>query len=369
MAHNGFRFGLEAEFLLVRKSDWQPLWHKNVTFQELNAILEGISLEDIGDLGGLELEAPHRKLMPYVVEGYHVPDQDFAAIDIKPKGVEIRTPVARTLDGCLKSFELLLKRLQEALAKFDMVPVALSHHPTESQFSGPQNKRRHDFWQWAMEVMTTYGPDINVAVPEEIQKNMDLKDLEAKIDHYGPALSALSVASPFVDGTLWKMRGQVGKSFRMNKRSVIAPPIEIHPDEDWRLEFKVFDMPNSTAEFRCQFLSFLALLVTPELKGRASKQARIYDLGQVARFGLKAEAVEDRLKEIFELAPKRLREWGFDPSPLELFHKRLLNGTTPSDELISLFEQNQGDLRKVLCERSQFRFDSQLNPRLASITL
>ncbi len=357
----GFRFGLEAEFLLVRREGFRPLWHKDVTFAELNAVLERIPLDGIGSLAGLELEPPHRKLMPYVVEGYHVTDQDFAAVDIQPKGVEIRTPVSESLDECLGSFETLLRRLQAALSEEGMAVVALSHHPLEKSFHGPQNKRRHDFWQWAMEVMTTYGPDINVAVPTRLQETLDIRDLEAKIDFYGPALSALSVAAPFVDGGLWDCRGRVGRSYRMHKRSVIAPPIEVHPDEDWRLEFKVFDMPGSTLDFRCQFLCFLALLLTPELVGRADRQSRIYDLGQVARFGLGAEGVAERLAEIFEHAPRRLAEWGFDPSPLGHFRERLLSGHTPADEMIRLYRESGGSLETVLERRSRFEF-AQVEP-------
>lgn len=353
----GFKFGLESEFLLARKSDWTPLWHKEVTFTRLNDLLEKIPLDGIGDLRGLELEPPHRQLMPYVVEGYHVPDQNLEAVDIKPKGVEIRTPVATNLDDCLHSFEVLLQRLNRALAMADMTTVALSHHPIETRFTGPQNKRRHDFWQWAMEVMTTYGPDINVAIPEELRQKMDMKDLESQIDYYAPALAALSVASPLVDGDLWRIRGDVGRSFRMYKRSVIAPPIEIHPDEDWRLEFKVFDMPQSTLDFRCQFLCFLGLLLTPELKGRASRQSRIYDLGQVARFGLQAETVQERLQEIFRWAPRRLEEWGFDARPLEHFAARLASGRTPADQMISDF-QNGARLGDILASRSKWQTEA-----------
>lgn len=353
---SGFKFGLEAEFILVRTKDHWPLWHQEITFDRLNTILESIPFDDVGSMEGLDLEPPHKKLMPYVVEGYHVIDQDFAATDIKPKGVEIRTPVYNSLQECLNGFEILLKRLQAALAAEGLGVVALSHHPRETKFSGPQNKRRHDFWQWAMEVMTTYGPDINIAVPEEVRKTIDLQDLESKIDYYGPALSAISVASPFTEDGLWKMRGEFGQSFRMFKRSIIAPPIEIHPDENWRLEFKVFDMPNSTLDFQCQFLCFLALLLNPDLKGRAGKHARIYDLGQVARHGLKAEAVKERLIEIFELSPKYLAQWGFDAAPLEHFKKRVLSGRTPADDLIDLYQANNGSMASVLAARSQFQF-------------
>lgn len=353
---NGFQFGLEAEFTLLRNKDHKALWHQDISFEKLNEILERISLEGIGSLEGLELEPPHKKLMPYVVEGYHMPDQDFAAVDLKPKGVEIRTPVKDSLDDCLSAFETLLKRLQAELAEQGMSPLALSHHPRENHFSGPQNKRRHDFWQWAMEVMTTYGPDINVSLPASLRANFDSKDFEAKVDYYSPALSALSVASPFCKDALWMMRGKPGLSYRMYKRSVIAPPIEIHPDEDWRLEFKVFDMPNSTLDFKCQFLTFLALLLTPELKGRGDKQSRIYDLGQVSRFGLEAEAVSERLTEIFEKSPKHLQEWGFDPAPLEHFKKRLLTKRTPAHELIEYYQSHGDSLSETLAYRAKFQF-------------
>lgn len=352
---SAFRFGLEAEFLLANSSDWTPLWHDSLSFASLNRRLESIPFEDVANVKGLELEPPHQKLMPFVVEGYHVPDQNMNAVDIRPKGVEIRTSVTEDLNSCLKQFEILHRRLRESLAVEQMVPVSLSHHPLKTKFSGPQNKRRHDFWQWAMEVMTTYGPDINVAVPEELQKDLDIPDLEAKIDFYGPAFAALSAASPFVDGGLWRIREQVGRSFRMYKRSVIAPPIETHPDEDCRLEFKVFDMPASTLDFRCQFLLFLGLLLTPELKGRASRQSRIYDLGHVARFGLGAETVSERLAEFFKHAPQRLEEWGFDSRPLGHFRDRLGSGRTPADEMIENFA---GDLRDVLKSRAEFIYES-----------
>ncbi|MBL7545428.1 MAG: hypothetical protein JNL11_16530 [Bdellovibrionaceae bacterium] len=57
---SGFRFGLEAEFILFRKHDHWPLWHHEITFDRLNQILENIPLEGIGSLDGLELEPPHK---------------------------------------------------------------------------------------------------------------------------------------------------------------------------------------------------------------------------------------------------------------------------------------------------------------------
>lgn len=351
-----FRFGIEAEFLLAKADTFEPQWHQHLSFGYLNEIFESISLDGVPSLDGLELEAPATKLMPYVVEGYHLPDMDFQAKEVRPKGVEIRTPVCGSLEECSGVFRVLYERLETALRAKNLVPVTLSHHPVETKFSGPQNKRRHDYWQWSMEVMTTYGPDINVSLPMELAEQLDLADLEDKINYYGPALSALSAASPFCGGKPWEIRGRRGKSFRMHKRSYIAPPAEFHPDEKNRLEFKVFDMPCSMREFEAQFLSFLALLLNPELKGRASKQTRIYDLGQVAQFGLAADQMPERAAELLTPAGEVLRAWGFDPAPLEVFAKRLESRRSPADDLLEIYDKSGGDLRAVIAERSRFHF-------------
>ena len=336
-----FRYGIEAEFLVVRKSDFAPLWHHDLNFEDLNAIFESIDLAGSPSCEGLDLEPPQTKLMPFVVEGYHLPDMDNAARELLPKGVEIRTPVCESIEECLNVLGTLHTRLREKLAEQDLDIVCLSHHPLHSKFSGPQNKRRHDYWQWSMEVMTTYGPDINVSIPAELADRVSEEDFTEKINYYGPALSALSVASPFVNGAPWSVRGQTGKSYRMHKRSYIAPPIEFHPDEKNRYEFKVFDMPSSRNEFEAQILSFLALLLDDGLQGRADKQARIYDLGQVAMKGLEADQMRERATELLSRAEGVLGEWGINSSALRIFNDRLTTGRTPADEMLTVYNQRE----------------------------
>ena len=207
-----------------------------------------------------------------------------------------------------------------------------------------------------MEVMTTYGPDINVGIPDELVKTISIEDLQEKINYYGPALSALSVASPFCNGQPWEYaKGKFGKSYRMHKRSYIAPPIEIHFDENNRFEFKIFDMPNSRIEIEAQILSFLILLLNDSLLGRATHQTRIYDLGEVAKKGLQAEGIQEKLDEIFNGADALLEEWGFVAKSLSVFTKRLASGITPADEMLQLYRVNNS-MQDVLRQRSQFVF-------------
>jgi carboxylate-amine ligase len=336
---NDFRFGLEAEYMLARSSDMKPLWYKDVTFRELDEIFEGISLDGIPSLEGLAAEPPHKKLMPFIVEGYGISDENFVVKDAHPKGVEIRTPVCHSLEQTFEVFELLFKRMKAALAEKNLSPIAISHHPLETRFSGPQNKRRHDFWLWAMEVMTTYGPDVNVSFPKAITEKLfsDLDDLNAKVNYYSPALAAISLASPFYDGNPWMIKSQRGKSYRTFKRSVVAPAIELHADENFRIEFKVFEMTTKSREFRNYFLLVLALFLDESLKGRSSQQERIYDLGAVARFGIEAEGMRARLEEILKRAPDVLTKYGFDPAPL----KTLNLSTTTSDRMVNLFDDGR----------------------------
>ncbi len=334
-----FRFGLEAEYMLARSSDMKPLWYKDVTFKQLDELFESLSLEGIPSLAGLAAEPPHKKMMPFIVEGYGIPDENFVVQDAYPKGVEIRTPVCQSLDEVFDVFELLYARVKKGLQSQGMTPIAISHHPIETKFSGPQNKRRHDFWVWAMEVMTTYGPDINISLPKEITTKLfsELDDLNAKVNYYAPALASISLAAPFFGGSPWMIKGKRGKSYRTFKRSVVAPAIELHPDEDFRIEFKVFEMTTKSSEFRNYFLLVLALFLDDTLKGRSGQQERIYDLGAVARFGVEAEGMRARLDEILNRAPTVLKNFGFDPSPL---NKLDLSRTT-SDRMLSLFDEGK----------------------------
>src|SRR5262249_53929221 len=153
----------------------------------------------------------------------------------------------------------------------------------------------------------------NVSLPAYLADRLDTAELHAKVNYYSPALTALSLASPFFRDEPWRIRGRVGKSIRTHRRSVIAPAVELHPEEGGRLEFKTCEMTPSVADFHAYFLLWLTLLLDPGLKGRASHQTRTYDLGAVARDGLSADTVAERAAEVLDRAPAALSRWNFDP--------------------------------------------------------
>src|SRR6516225_10298390 len=121
-----------------------------------------------------------------------------------------------------------------------------------------------------MKAILTYGPDINISVPEQLAERLDVKDLSEKVNYYIPALTALTLSSPLLEGGLWRIRGRIGKSVRTYHRSVVAPALEVHPGEGSRLELKPFEMTCSLVDFHNYFLLWLTLLLDDGLNGRAS---------------------------------------------------------------------------------------------------
>jgi hypothetical protein len=343
-----FTFGLETEYVVVESPTFRPLWHTELTFPQVYDLLDRIPLDGLPSLEGLELEPPHRKLMPYVVEGYHLPDPEFKPKDLLPKGIEIRTPVCASIGESLAVLADLHGRLRRELTVAGLDCIALSHHPVAHHFRGPQNKRRHDYWLWSMEVMTTYGPDVNIGLPDELMRRLDVEDFGAKLNYYTPAMTAFSVGAPFRAGAPWTVRGHVGKSLRTYRRSIVGPPIEIHPEENNRLEFKTFDMSPNLADYDAYFLLCLTVLLDEQLAGRASNATRIYDLGQVAVHGFAPETVRERAAELLESAERCLPAWGFETSSFREFARRLEQNETPADRLLREYEDSGSDLTPVL---------------------
>lgn len=345
---DAFHFGLEAEYLLVDAEDYRPLWHQDLSFCDLNNAMETIPIDDLPEMGGNEIELPHTSNSPYVIEGYHLHNAEGQAVNILPKGLEIRTPVCDSLQLCLNTFTTLYQRMEEALKYLNYKAVALSYHPFETEFFGEQEHRRHDFWQWAMQAMLTFGPDINISVPLKFSERLDLEDLHRKINYYAPAMTCFSLGSPFYSGDIWKVRNRVCKSFRTHRRSTCAPAVEMHPQEHFRFEFKPFEMTHRLEDFENYFLLFLTLLLDDRLEGRASDQMRIYDLGAVARLGFDAETISERANALIKSAQETLPQWGFDPKPLSSFEERAYFHYTPADNMLRWYVESNHDLTAVL---------------------
>jgi hypothetical protein len=189
-----------------------------------------------------------------------------------------------------------------------------------------------------MRVATTYGPDLNLSLPEAQKPAFDWEDLQRRANYYGPALVAFSLNAPVKEGSLWQPRGRQGLSVRTYRRSPFAPMLAYHPKEGGRVEFKSFDMPTDRSDFRRFFLMWLWLMHDADAPGRAEDQDRVYDLGAVARDGWDAEQVVPRAEEALDRAARRLPDLGVDTSPLTALSQRLEARWVPADELVRQME-------------------------------
>lgn len=331
-----FGFGLEIELLLASADDWAPLSHDDLSLSKLLDVIDEIDCSDLGT-GGLNVKPLHRRASHYLVEGYTLTDGNMNPVDLLPKGLEIRTPVLHSLEDTTACLRLLYDRLEERLAARGLKPVIISHHPVAENFHGPPNYHRHDYWQWAQTVMTTYGPDINISLPGSLAEKIERAALDARCNYYLPALTALTLASPLYRGSLWRIRGRTGKSIRTYRRSIWAPAMYVHEKPALRFEFKSFEMSPYTDDYHALFLACLALLLDDKLPGAASAESRIYDLGRVAVCGLEDRLARQRAEILLASAGATAARLGLDKRPLARLWSRLASGRTPSDDIADIF--------------------------------
>lgn len=340
MQSSGFGFGIETEFLMVRKDSFVPLGHKDLNFEFLARLINSIDTSDFSERG-FNIKPLHSKPTPYLVEGYYLTDSNMNPVSLLPKGIEIRTPMTNSIDEQLIALQRLFDRLRQRVLKEGFDLAVISHHPTESKFNAAPNYKRHDYWQWALTAATTFGPDINISVPEEYAKGIELSKLAARINYFMPAAVALTLASPITEGGLWNWRNQIGKSIRTYRRSIWAPLFYVHEKPSLRFEFKGFEMSRCIEDYNAFFLLSLAILLDEELKDEAADETRIYDLGNIAIEGLSSPYVCETATRVLEAAERISRKLGISREGLDEFWSRLRSKRLPADELIELFQKEK----------------------------
>jgi carboxylate-amine ligase len=228
---------------------------------------------------------------------------------------------------------------------FDL--VVISHHPTESKFNAPPNYIRHDYWQWALTAATTFGPDINISVPEELSKRIEPAQVAARINFYMPSVVAMTLAAPLTDGKLWRIRRRIGKSIRTYRRSIWAPLFYVHEEPSLRFEFKGFEMSRCLEDYNVFFLLSLALLLDETLTEQGADESRIYDLGRVAVVGLESQYTRDVASKVMESAEKIANRFGLSREGMDEFWNRLQSKRIPADDIISI-HQKENSVAKTL---------------------
>ncbi|MDZ4833084.1 MAG: glutamate-cysteine ligase family protein [Candidatus Melainabacteria bacterium] len=336
---NNFGFGIETEHCLLNDKDFSPLFQEDLRFEQLLELVDSIPVSDFST-DGFNIKPLHKKANPYLIEGYYLTDADMKPTKMLPKGIEIRTPIAATIDTTIANLKELTERLRCKLAQANMTIASISHHPTAHDFHAPPNYHRHDYWQWALTAMTTYGPDMNISIPNSLVDEIDREPLGEKINFYIPSLVALSFNSPLYDGGLWTENGIVGKSVRTFKRSAWAPLYYIHTEPALRFEFKGFEMAQNMDDYKAYFLCGLAMLLDKSLTGRASDAHRLERLRHLSVNGLSSQSEKERAALVLTSAEKIAQRFEMDGSSLKTLWSRLESGVTPADRVINTFKLN-----------------------------
>lgn len=339
-----FGFGLEAEYLLIDKKTGRPLFCEDLNANDLLNMVEGIPVSDIG-IDGFNIKPLHRKAIPYLIEGYYLTDDNMKPLELLPKGIELRTPIANSIEESIETLKCLTSRLNDALTARNWALCSISHHPYKADFFAKRNYRRDDYWQWALTAMTTFGPDINISLPSHLA-SIDLNVLEERINYYMPPLVALSFASPFEKGKLWEVEGKKGYSVRTYKRSLYAPLFYVHTEPQLRFEFKGFEMPVDFQDYAAFFLVCLAILLDENLTRTASNDERINRLRELAVNGLTSD--DAAIAQNVVASAKRIaQQQGFNHQALKILKKRIELLDCPAKAMIAAFER-ASDVESVL---------------------
>ncbi|MBX3153060.1 hypothetical protein KF728_23065 [Candidatus Obscuribacterales bacterium] len=333
---NQFGFGIETEHLLLNSATFKPLFYEDLNFERLLELVDAIPVADFST-DGFNIKPLHKIANPYLIEGYYLTDANMKPRMLLPKGIEIRTPIAPTIGTTISNLREITDRLRRCVSSAGYSLATISHHPTEFNFHAAPNYRRHDYWQWALTAMTTYGPDMNISVPDAMREDIDRESLGQKINYYLPSVVALSFNSPLVNGALWRVEGKNGKSFRTFKRSLWAPLYYIHTEPSLRFEFKGFEMANDLRDYHAYFLCALSMLLDNTLTGRESDEVRLKRLQNLAIHGLECSDEKERAAAVIESAEKIAYWFDIDTSSLKILRTRLENGSCPSDRIIETF--------------------------------
>ena len=186
-----------------------------------------------------------------------------------------------------------------------------------------------------VELLVTCGPDINNRLREEMNNRLDTADRYARVKYYTRPLATchMNTESLFNSTDPRRIHGTTGKSIRTSRRSVIAPVIELHPDESDRLEFKLFEATNQLHNCHTNCVPRPALLLQDGLEGGASDRTYARGLGAVVRGGEEADNIQMRAAKVPDDALNVLQRHRFCSQALNEIDHRLQTNRLPCSEI------------------------------------
>ncbi|CAM7404341.1 glutamate-cysteine ligase family protein [Morganella morganii] len=351
-----YRVGIEFEYWLTQYRNKSAAGIKsfdNITLSELAPALNNRPGMDDASLhkGDAGIKAGY-----WYVEGDERFSPEGKLIAQVIKGIEIRTPPAKSVTAALDSLQIIEAQLSERLKACGLGLAISAYHPVSPryQFNPPLNawekafREEHAAFRHADLVMQTCGPDINISVPE--MSDARVVHAVEKLTFFAPYLVALSLNGPLENGQLWgglsrrtalrSCHRPTCKGFLTN--SAVYPHDFIYParneGEHGRIEFKAFDAvpdPALMGAF-CAWILGLVLDDTISFNYSVQPDARF---NAIAREPFADLTVSTVVETLLIAARRALEQHGLlnEAARLQLLSERLANRMTPADEMITRF--------------------------------
>ena len=351
------RFGIEHEVAFLRADGRFADW-TTTSFDEFDAIIRSLpryehdyAMLRIGDLGIKEKR--------WYIEGYERYDDHGRYLETAPKGIEIRTTIATSIDAAVEELTSSFAELRRVAEAAGFEPVWVSLNPFHERFvpepplrPWEQARRSSSPEKRTAEIpMLTYGPDLNLSV--EGKSVEAWVDAAMKLTYYSPYLVPFSCSSPFFGGRPWaglSKRTDLRTGLRPaalvflgdRRRMIASQPSLTKPArvaaEHGRIEFKAFD---SLPDFRL-YGSLLALLKGLVLDETLPGRALTPDRALHQRAALRGFADEDirRGAEAALAAAERTLAGDPDQVRLKPLCALIERKRTPAHWLIEEFERS-----------------------------
>lgn len=353
-----FRFGIEHEIALLRP-DGGFADFTNTRFEELQAIVDALPRNE-SDYPGLRVGDAGIKVKRWYVEGFERFGDDGELLRCEPKGVEVRTPIAGSIDAAVEALKADFALFAARAAELGFRPLALGYNPVQPIY---RVEPALNEWERAHRMaspeertaylhMTTYGPDLNLSCAE-FDEHWAV-EAAAKLTYYSPFLVPFTFSSPFFAGERWD-----GLSVRTHVRTGLRPAVLVFVGdpallvdsdpsltqparlkaEAGRIEFKAFD-PCPDLDLYGDLLALLqGLLLEDSLQGRrATPDPELHR--RSARLGFDDPEVRTGADAALRAAQDALSE-PVDRARLARLRRRLESRQCPAREMIARFEAGE----------------------------
>ena len=351
-----FKFGIEHEVAFLRPNG-EFADFANTTFVEFDAIVSRLPYYE-QDYPQLRVGDAKIKLKRWYIEGFERFSETGEVIDCPPKGIEIRTPVADSIEEAIALLSLNFKQLCEQAQKAGFTPALTSFHPYRDKFeiAPPLNHFERDRRQESPEMQTahipmlTQGPDLNLSKPGLTPT--DLIDIGQKLTYYSPFIVPFSYSSPFYLGKPWNglsARTYYRTGARPAAMVFVANPADLIdsvpsltqiarvPAEAGRIEFKAFDSCGNFELYGSLLTLLKGLILDKTLLGRATiPDPALHQ--QSAKFGFKDDFIYSEARKVLK-AVFSATDSALDLARLEPLESMLHRRYSPAQDMLDALDR------------------------------